>query len=61
MLCGMQRNQVCPDAVTNKREGQNRQVRIALLNLGTLTSKSREIAAVMTARRIDILCLQETR
>ena len=61
MLCGTQRNQICPDAATNRREGQNRQVRIALLNVGTLTGKSREIAAVMTARRIDILCLQETR
>jgi len=36
-------------------------IRIATLNIGTLTAKSREIADLMVRRSIDILCLQETR
>ena len=31
------------------------------MNVGMLTGKGREIAVVMTAKKIDILCLQETR
>ena len=34
---------------------------LSLLNIGTLTAKSREIADMMMRRNIDILCLQETR
>lgn len=36
-------------------------IRIATLNIGMLTAKSREIADMMERRSIDILCLQETR
>ncbi len=36
-------------------------IRIATLNNGTLTAKSREIADIMTRRKLDILCLQEMR
>ena len=36
-------------------------MRLASLNIGTLTGKSREISAIMVDRGIDILCLQETR
>ena len=61
MLSGTQRNQPCPDAAENRREGQDQKLRIATLNVGTLTGKGREIAAVMRARKMDILCLQETR
>ena len=49
------------DAVKNKRARPTTKVRIATLNVGTLTGKSREIAAMMTQRGIDILCLQETK
>ncbi|XP_046863246.1 craniofacial development protein 2-like [Xenia sp. Carnegie-2017] len=56
----------CLDAVKRMQARQNRQkrqknLRVATLNIGTLTGKSREIADVMKRRRIDILCLQETR
>lgn len=47
-------------AVKRWLEG-NRQIRVANVNIGTLTGKSREIADMMTSRKIDILCLQETR
>ena len=48
------------DAVRNKRARQTR-LRVATLNIGTLTGKSREIADVMLRKKIDILCLQDTR
>ena len=34
---------------------------IASLNIGTMTGKSRELADLMKTRRIDVMCLQETR
>ena len=43
------------DAVKNKRARPTTKARIATLNVGTLTGKSREIAAMMTQRGIDIL------
>ena len=36
-------------------------LRIASLNIGTMTGKSRELADLMKTRRIDVMCLQETR
>ncbi|EYB89092.1 hypothetical protein Y032_0236g3216 [Ancylostoma ceylanicum] len=36
-------------------------VRVGSLNIGSLTGKTREIADLMKRRRIDSLCLQETR
>ena len=36
-------------------------MRVASLNIGTLTGKSREVADMMKRRKIQILCLQETR
>ena len=36
-------------------------LRIASLNIGTTTGKSRELADLMKTRRIDVMCLQETR
>ena len=36
-------------------------VRVGTLNVGTMTGKGREIADMMERRRIDILCIQETR
>lgn len=35
--------------------------RVGTINIGTLTGKSREIADLVERRRVDILCLQETR
>ena len=49
------------DAVIRQREGRCCRLRTATLTIGTLTGKGREVAAVLVARKIDILCLQELR
>ncbi|VDO75399.1 unnamed protein product [Heligmosomoides polygyrus] len=36
-------------------------VRLRTLNVGTLTGRSREVADLMKRRRVQVLCLQETR
>ncbi|VDP39128.1 unnamed protein product [Heligmosomoides polygyrus] len=36
-------------------------VRLGTLNVGTLTGRSREVADLMKCRRIQVLCLQDTR
>ena len=36
-------------------------LRITSLNIGTMTGKSSELADLMKTRRIDVMCLQETR
>ena len=36
-------------------------MRIGTLNVGSMTGKSREVAEMMNIRRVDILCVQETR
>ncbi|VDP16557.1 unnamed protein product [Heligmosomoides polygyrus] len=38
-----------------------RLVRLGTLNVGTLTGRSREVADLMRRRRVQVLCLQETR
>ncbi|KAK6727994.1 hypothetical protein RB195_005571 [Necator americanus] len=43
------------------RRRQQHPVRLATLNLGTLTGRSRELADSLRKRRVDICCLQETR
>ncbi|KAK3550594.1 hypothetical protein QTP70_000683 [Hemibagrus guttatus] len=44
-----------------KRKGQSVGLRIGTLNVGTMTGKGRELADVMERRKVDILCVQETR
>ncbi|KAL0818491.1 hypothetical protein ABMA28_008946 [Loxostege sticticalis] len=39
----------------------NIKVRFATLNVGTLTGRTKELADLLTRRRIDFACLQETR
>ena len=36
-------------------------IRIGQLNIGTMTGRGRELADLMRARKVDILCVQETR
>ena len=36
-------------------------IRIGTLNVGSMTGRSREVADVMDRRKVDILCVQETR
>ncbi|KAK3570181.1 hypothetical protein QTP86_015886 [Hemibagrus guttatus] len=44
-----------------KRKGKSVELRIGTLNVGTMTGKVRELADVMERRKVDILCVQETR
>ncbi|KAK3569694.1 hypothetical protein QTP86_002609 [Hemibagrus guttatus] len=44
-----------------KRKGKSVGLRIGTLNVGTMTGKGRELAYVMERRKVDILCVQETR
>ena len=49
-----------------KRQRENRRVKrvglkVATLNVGTMTGKGRELADMMERRKVDILCVQETK
>ncbi|KAK3508380.1 hypothetical protein QTP70_025786, partial [Hemibagrus guttatus] len=44
-----------------KRKGKSVGLRIGTLNVGTMTEKGRELADMMERRKVDILCVQETR
>ncbi|KAK3518110.1 hypothetical protein QTP70_033330, partial [Hemibagrus guttatus] len=44
-----------------KRKGRSVGLRIGTLNVGTMTGKGRELADMMERRKVDILCVQETR
>ncbi|KAK3572156.1 hypothetical protein QTP86_022232 [Hemibagrus guttatus] len=44
-----------------KRKGKSVGLRIGTLNVGTMTGKGKELADVMERRKVDILCVQETR
>ncbi|KAK3569629.1 hypothetical protein QTP86_002583 [Hemibagrus guttatus] len=44
-----------------KRKGKSVGLRIGTLNVGTMTGKGRELADVMERRKVDILCVQETK
>ncbi|KAK3520862.1 hypothetical protein QTP70_034721, partial [Hemibagrus guttatus] len=44
-----------------KRNGKSVGLRIGTLNVGTMTGKGRELTDMMERRKVDILCVQETR
>ncbi|KAK3540514.1 hypothetical protein QTP70_032471, partial [Hemibagrus guttatus] len=44
-----------------KRKGKGVGLRIGTLNVGTMTGKGRELADMMERRKVDVLCVQETR
>ncbi|KAK3522434.1 hypothetical protein QTP86_010804 [Hemibagrus guttatus] len=44
-----------------KRKGKSVGLRIGTLNVGTMTRKGRELADMMERKKVDILCVQETR
>ena len=48
-------------AYHHHHQQQQQQMRVGTINIGTLTGKGREIADLMERRKMDILCLQETR
>ena len=50
--------------VKEKRErglGKSMEMRIGTLNVGTMTGKGRELADMMERRKLDVLCVQETK
>ncbi|ROT72882.1 hypothetical protein C7M84_008717 [Penaeus vannamei] len=44
-----------------KTEGESVEVRLATLNIGTMTGKDIELTDMMERRRLDVLCLQGTK
>ena len=48
-------------AVQSQSQNQNHKLRIRSWNIGTLTGKAMEMVDVMIRRKINIMCLQETR
>ena len=43
-----------------RKKAEKIQLRVAKLNVGTLTGKGREVADLVERRELDILCVQET-
>ena len=43
------------------RMGRKMEVKVRNLNVGTMTGRGRELADMMVKRKVDILCVQETR
>ncbi|KAE8291504.1 hypothetical protein D5F01_LYC11112 [Larimichthys crocea] len=44
-----------------KRKAKSLGLRVGTLNVGTMTGKGRELVDMMQRRKVDILCVQETR
>ncbi|KAL6738063.1 hypothetical protein Aduo_011655 [Ancylostoma duodenale] len=44
----------------HSKERKYRMIRLASINIGTLTGRSRELAATLKKRKVDIACVQET-
>ena len=44
-----------------RKKAKKIKLKVATLNVGTMTSKGRKVADLMERRRMDILCVQETR
>ncbi|KAG8225277.1 hypothetical protein J437_LFUL006510 [Ladona fulva] len=55
----------CPETVRNghglPNQGRVQLKRIGTLNVGNMNGKSREIVDLMSRRKVNILCIQETR
>ena len=45
----------------DKRKVRSVSLKFGTLNVGTITRKSRELADILKRRKVDILCMQETR
>ena len=44
-----------------RKKAKKIKLRVATLNVGTMTGKGRKVADLMERRGVDILCVQETR
>lgn len=49
------------ESITTNSKYKNKKNRLATINVGTLIGRSRELAYVLSRRKIDIACVQETR
>ena len=45
----------------NRKKATRVELKVGTLNVGTMMGKSRELADVMERRKVDVLCVQETR
>ena len=45
----------------SRRKVKRLELKVGTLNVGTMTGKSRELADAMERRKVDVLCVQETR
>ena len=43
-----------------RKKAKKIKLRVATINVGTMTNKGREVADIMEQRGVDILCVQET-
>ena len=50
-----------PDKLHKNRKEQRRKIRVGSWNIGTMTRKGRELVEVMKKRKLEMLCMQETR
>ena len=50
-----------PDKLHKNRKEQRRKIRVGSWNIGTMTGKGRELVEVMKKRKLEMLCMQETR
>ena len=55
-----ERREACQGQAKEK-DGQKMEVKVGTLNVGTMTGKGRELAEMMVKRKVDILCVQETK
>ena len=44
-----------------RKMGRKMEVKVGTLNVGTMTGKGRELAEMMVKRKVDILCVKETK
>ena len=50
-----------PGLATRHKQNVKQKIKIGTLNVGTMTGKGREIVDLMERRKLEILCVQETR
>ena len=60
-LQGLPRKRRTKHAKENAKANQRKRLRLGSWNIGTLTGKSMEVVDTMIRRKINIMCLQETK
>ena len=49
------------ERVWPEKQAQQNKMRVGILNVGSMTGRGRAIADLMNTRKVDVLCVQETR